>query len=112
MGQSFSLYHPENEVIKSYDREWMEYVRKWIVLDSIRYKEHMLAIIDNDLMNETQYDYETFCETYGKFEKNMGGLGKAAILVTKNNFMMRDSRKRLPLPKDEWIDVGVIFPNN
>ena len=70
MGQSISFNsEPKEKYMSSYDRQWLEYIKQWIMLDSKKYRAHMLAVVNNDLDNDAKYDHESFCKVYNPFEK-------------------------------------------
>jgi hypothetical protein len=70
--------------------EWLEYLKKWIVLDSKKDTIQMIDLIENDLKNGTTNNYNSFIRRYESFEPKLGSLGKCALEVTKTNFMLWD----------------------
>jgi len=100
MGQSSSKkYVVQDEIDDSFVdvgvdtpfTDWMYDLRKWVELDSKpKMRKKMISMIDEDINNKVHHDHVTFWDRYSGFGKGFGTLGKAALEVTRANFMLWD----------------------
>lgn len=77
------------EISKNYPYvDWLEYLKKWIRVDSKKNTEVMINLIDNDIENNETQNYNDFIDKYSGVQNNLGTLGKCAFEVTKTNFLL------------------------
>ena len=70
--------------------DWLNYLKKWICVDSKKNKDIMLNEINLDLSSKNIQNYNDFINKYSSYENNLGSLAKCAFEVTKTNFMLWD----------------------